>query len=454
MRIVVGGAGEVGYHIARTLRSDDHEIVLIERDPEMVRRAKSLDVMVLEGNAASPELLDRAKIMDADLYIGVTGSDEVNLFGCALAAAKLTETIARVKNFDYTEIDEDDDIFDRVGIKKLFCPELVASDTIIKLISSPWVVDIETFGDGNIHIVQFPVHKKSKADGTAVKDLGLPKPASMVAIQRAGLVGVAKGNMRLMKGDRIVIIINDLNVLPELESLFITKKRRTRVKNVAVFGANNIGVRIAAALEHEKNVILIDESVEKAKAAAMVLKKILPVQGRPTDRKMMADINIGSVDVFIAVDEDERHNILACSMAKKLGASRTIAMVKTADLASILSDVGVDIVINPRWATIAAILQYTHQDEYLAVSLIFKDEAQILELEIRSNSHMVGKSIEKARLPEDSIVAAIVRRGKDEYGQIVRKTKIARKTDILMAGDKLIIFTMRDAIQKLKKALE
>lgn len=452
MRIVVGGAGEVGFHIARVLRSEGHDLVIIENDPEMVKRAKSIDALVIEGNAASPGVLERAMVGNADVYIGVTGSDEVNLFSCAVASTRLVRTIARVNEFEFMG-SEARDAFERLGIKKVFCPDLVSARTLVRLIDTPSVVDIRPMAGGDAFVLVLRASKRSPVANKRISSLDMPPEAKILGLYESGNIIIPRDVYKIRAGQRVVLILNDIDALGRLERLF-GKRSLKRVNTVFISGANDIGIHIAKQLERKRTVVLMDDSPERAEHASRTLSRAHPVVGDSTNTKDMEDAGIASADVFIAASEDEERNALSCFHAKRLGAKRTLAVISNHDLADMASDIGLDIVVNPRWATIGAILESVHEVEYEAVRLMHRDEAQLLALEVSNTSRVIGRPVRSVNIAGEAVVGAILRRGLAPDGRVVRKVKIARDNDLLMAGDHLIVFALREAIPRLRKELK
>ncbi len=452
MRIIVGGAGEVGFHIARVLRSEGHDLFILEKDLDMVRRAKSIDGLVIEGNAASPADLEKAGIQNADLYIGVTGSDEVNLLGCSLAASRLIPTIARVNDFSFVRKDSRD-VFERIGVKNILCPDLVSAGTLVKLIGTPSVVDARPIIGGDAFILVMRLSKKSSMVDRTIGSIDFPSEAKIIGIYEDRSLILPNAGYTLKARQRVVVIVNDMSVLPRLEQLF-ARRSLGKVKSVFISGANDIGIHIAKIMEKKMKVTLMDESKELCEEAARVLEKTYPYVADPTNSRELEEAGIKTVDVFIAAGEDEERNALSCFLARRHGAKRTMAIIDNPDLADMASNMGVDIVVNRRWATIGEILEQVHEAEYNAVLLMDKDNAQLLEIDVGSGSSAVGRPVKSINIRGEAEIAAIRRKGLAEDGTTVKKVKVARDNDLLMAGDQLIVFALREAIPRIKRVLK
>ncbi|MCI0497807.1 MAG: Trk system potassium transporter TrkA [Thermoplasmata archaeon] len=452
MRIIIGGAGEVGFRLARVLRAEGNDVIIIEEDPDMVKRAKTLDVLLIEGNAASPETLDRAQIATADLYIAVTPSDEVNLLSSAFAATRLTKTIVRVNEFEFMT-PEAKDALERLGIMNVFCSSLLSAQTLVNLIEAPSVIDARPVAGGNAFIVTMRATQRSTAAGKSLDSIKFPPEAKVLAIYEERDLIIPREDYMLVSGQRAIIMLDDIDVLPELERLF-GQRSLSRVGKVVITGANDMALFIARQLEDRKDVLLMTDSPEMAEEASRLLDSAHPVLIDPMDSREMDEVGIGSADVFVAAGEDEERNIISCFQAKRLGATRTMAIIRNHDLGKMALDMGIDIVVNPRWTTISAILEYVHEVEYEAIHLIEEDAAQLLELEVASSSDVVGRPVRSVNVAGEVVIGAILRDGLGTDGTSVRKVKIARDNDLLMAGDHLIVLALREAIPRLRRVLK
>ncbi len=449
MYIVIAGAGEVGTTIARSLIEAGHNIAIIERDKVACARAEGLDALVINGNAASPARLEEAYINSADIFIGVTGSDEINMLGCAIAKSKGCKTIARINNMDYINEPIEIEKFKTLGVDTAVCPELVAAIKMSRILSIPSLVDLSIFASGKVQAYDTRIEPGAKIIGRTLKKSGLPTNCNIAAIFRDSDVIIPRGSDVFLPHDRAVCVLSDLGLIKHLEELFGHQERveiKNIVKKVMIIGATRIGLHLGKTLQDQDlNVILIDESEEKCRMASELLPKVLVVHGSGTDREFLLEEGISNVDAFLATTNKEETNILSCLLAKQNNAKRTIALVDRLSIKSMLEDVGVDLMVSPRLATVSTILKYIHRPGLLTVTILSQGEAQVIEYKVTEKSKLRDKPLKKIKFPKNTLVSAVVR---DD------KVIIPRGEHVIKSNDELILFTRTDAYQRLAKLLK
>jgi trk system potassium uptake protein TrkA len=448
MYIVIAGAGEVGTTIGRSLSEAGHNIAIIERDKTACARAESLDALVINGNAASLAKLEEAYIDSADIFIGVTGSDEINLLGCSISKSKGCKTIARINNTDYINEPIEIQKLRNLGVDTAVCPELVAAIKMSRILSIPSLIDLSIFAKGKVQAFDTRIDPGAPIIGRTLKKSALPKECNVAAIFRDADVIIPRGSDVFLPYDRAVIVVSDLEPIRLVEKLFGHKnevKLEQVVKKVMIIGASRIGMHLAKTLqEQDLNVILIDESEDKCRVASEELPKVLVVHGNGTDRELLLDEGISSVDAFLATTNKDETNILSCLLAKQNNAKRTIALVDRLSIKSMLEDVGVDLMVSPRQVTVSTILKYIHRPGLLTVSILNRGEAQVIEYRVTEKSKLRERQLKKIKFPKNTLVGAVVRNA---------KVIIPRGEFTIKVNDELILFTRTDAYQKLSKLL-
>jgi trk system potassium uptake protein TrkA len=448
MYIVIAGAGEVGYTIARSLSEAGHNIALIEQDRGASSRVETLDVLLIKGNAASPAVLDEAYINSADIFISVTGSDEINMLSCAIAKLKGCKTIARINNIDYIEEPIETEKFRNLGIDTAICPELVASIKMSRILSIPSLVDISIFADGKVQALDTRVETGAQLIGRTLQKSALPKNCNVAAIFRDADVIIPRGSDVFLPQDRAVIVMSDLNNVDHIEKLFGHQEKvniKHIVKKVMIIGASRIGMHLAKTLsEQELSVILIDSKEEKCHMASEKLPKVLVIHGDGTNRELLLDEGISTVDAFLATTNKEETNILSCLLAKQHNAKRTIALVDRPGIKSMLEDVGVDLVVSPRLVTVSTVLKYVHRPGLLSVSILNRGEAQVVEYKVTDKSKLRDRILKKVKFPKNTLIGAVVRDN---------KVIIPHGTFKVKMDDNLIIFARTDAFARLEKLI-
>jgi trk system potassium uptake protein TrkA len=444
--VVIAGAGEVGYYVARSLYSEGYEVAIIEADAKAANRAESLDALVVRGNAAATRYLEEAGIREAENFIAVTKSDEVNMVACSIAKSYGVRTIARINHTDYIDRPVSLDKFKLLGIDVAICPDLVAAHKIVRILTSPpALMESDVFAKGKIKVVQVMPGETAPVLGEFIRDIYWPKGANLAAIFRKSDVIVPRGGDSIQAGDRVVIVGDDKAIKETKELLGIRGKlgEDAPIQKVMIAGATRIGVNIAKLLERDVDVSLIEADRQLAEEASAHLSSTLVIQGEPTDRDLLMDEGVASVDSFIGATEAQGKNILSCFLAQKMGAHSTIALIDQLELVDLLYDVGIDLATSPRIATVNTILQYAHQSEDLvSLAVMQQGEARVLELIVHAKSKITGKPLRKIGMPSNSIIAAIVREG---------ATIIPHGETTIDVGDTAVVFARTESIPKLKK---
>lgn len=444
--IVIAGAGEVGFYIARSLYSEGYEVAIIESDEAAANRAESLDALVVRGNAAATVHLEEAGIREAKNFIAVTGSDEVNMVACSIAKSYGVRTIARINHTDYIDRPVSLDKFKLLGIDVAICPDLVAATKIVRILTStPALVESDVFAKGKIKVVQVSPGENAPVMKQPIRDIYWPKGANLAAIFRKSDVIVPQGGDSIQPGDRVVIVGTDSAIRQTKDLLDIRVKwdEDSPISKVMIAGATRIGVNIAKLMERDVDISLIESDPQLAEEASAQLSSTLVIRGEPTDRDLLMDEGVATVDAFIGATGAQGKNILSCFLAEKLGAHSTIALIDQLELVDLLNDVGIDLATSPRISTVNTILQYAHQSEDLvSLAVMQQGEARVLELVVTPKSKVAGKPLRKIGMPSNSIIAAIARDG---------MTIIPHGDTKIEVGDNAVVFARTESIPKLKK---
>ena len=310
-------------------------------------------------------------------------------------------------------------------------------------------MDVDVLSHGRIQVIESRVKKFSRVAGKEIKDIPLPERSNIVAVFRGGEVIIPYGNDRLKINDRIIIIVSNPQSLPEIENLLTPRTKgngdqstKHGIEKVMIMGGTRIGIQLSKFLERRTKVILLDQSEEKCRRASEELGNTLVIQGSGTDEDILIDEGIDKVDAFVAVTHIEDTNTLSSLLAKEYGARKAVAVINRPELKSMFEHIGIDVAISPRLTTVGTILQHTYASDILSMSVLFGGKARVLEMEVGKETKIIGKPLNKIHFPKYTRIGAIVR--KDEV-------RIPKGEDIIMLGDKLVIFCRSDAIQKVEK---
>jgi trk system potassium uptake protein TrkA len=415
---------------------------VIEKRDEACETAERLDVLVVKGNAASPKALSEAGVNKADMFIGVTGSDEINMLGCAIAKTKGCRTICRINTPDYINEPVTTGYRD-VGIDVAVCPDLATAIKVSRMLLVPSMLDADIFAKGRVQVLESTIENTSPVAGKMIKDIEFPEACNIVAVFRNADVIIPHGDDILLPNDRIVAVLGEPNLIPKMEEIIGSQKqvmKKDAVERVIIVGASRIGVHLARLLEGSVNVILIEPSKEMCEASSEVLSKATIIHGSETDKDVLVEEGVAGVDAFIATNPSDEGNMLSCLLAKEYGAKKIIALINRPELKSVLEPVAMT--VNPHLVTISSVLQYARKSDLLSFKMLKEGEAQVLEFKVTNKSKIVSRKLKKAGFPINSIVGAIVR---DDM------VIIPSGEDEIMAGDKLIVFARTESISRLER---
>ncbi len=444
MRIVIVGAGIIGANLAKELSEEKHEVYVIENREEVARRAdEKLDVKVIAGDGADPAILRQAGVEGADLVIAVTTSDETNLIVCSLAAAfAAKKKIARVRRATLNEI------LEQIGHKHFYIdeiinPELEAARAIIRAIESPRSRDVANFAEGKILLRSFLIEKDSPLCGAKVEDLhnkDFPWPFLIVALTRGEETIIPKGDMIIQEQDRVYVLLPSQS-LGEFLSVFNAESRKPQ--KVVVYGATNIGERVAVGLcERVSDVTLLEENREKAEEVAGRLDGVRVINGSAAEEDILKESGIEAVDCFIAVSASDHSNLISAVLAKKMGAKTTLITTQQPDYMSIIEALNIDSVINPRFLAVDQILRIVRGTEVASVTTLVECNAEAMELIPEEGAPITKAPLRNLKVPKGAIIGAVLKGD---------APVLADGGTQIHAGEKVIVFAQEESVSRIQK---
>jgi trk system potassium uptake protein TrkA len=445
VKIIIVGAGEVGYHIAQKLSEENQDVFLIDKDPEKIRRiTENLDVQALLGSGTSPEMLKTSGIKEADMLVAATDSDEVNLIACLLAR-NLNPYILKVARVRSREYLKEKELFsqDLLGVDQIINPESVIVETIRNLMMVPGASDVIDFVEGRVKLIGITIKPDSPFAGRQLLSFkGMEGKVLVGAIVRGEQVFIPHGEDTIRSNDLVYLVVK-ADELPHQFGFFNFENHEGR--RVIVVGAGETGSALASALDQEKmNVKIIDRDAHKCAALAEKLEKVIVIHGDGTDKNLLQEENIQDVDFLVAVTGDEESNVLISLLAKGLGAKKTITRINKLSYIPLVSAIGIDTVVSSRLSAIRAILQYIRQGRIISVTPLKGEHAEAIEAEALETSDIVNIPLAKVKFPKGALVGAIVR-----GDEII----IPRGDSIIKPKDRLIILTVQKVLPKLEKLL-
>lgn len=444
MRVIIVGAGEVGFQLAKFLAAEDIDVVVIDKDKDKLRRiSDDLDVALLEGEGGSPAMLKEAGADDADLLLAVTDMDETNMVACLVAKVmfQIPRNIARIRNHEYFS---NEVLLQSLGINPAISPEIEAAKAIVRLIEVPSASDVEDFEDGNVKVISFRIPSDSKLIGKVFKNIKFTKPKMLIgAIQRGDKVIIPSGNDTIKKNDKIFLPVKRENIDPVIENIGGTADP---AKSVMIVGGGRIGHYVAKTLE-ERNITvkLIERDVERCKFLLKSLNKSIILHGDGSNRKLLEEENINNIDIFVAISNNEELNIMASMLAKSLGVKKIITIINKTDYISLANNLGISAVLSPRMITAGTILKYVRGGNILSLTTMAEGKAEIMEALVKEGSVLIGKTLVEVELPKKTLIGAIIRD---------QEVIIPSGNDKISINDKLIIFTLQESIKQVEKLLK
>ncbi len=439
MKVIIIGAGEVGYELAESIRRKGHDVIIVDKNERACKRARTLDVKVIKGNGARPELLNSLDIEDGNYLFAVTDDNEANLVSCAVAKAAGCKTIARINGLEYIS-KPISRRFSKIGVDYVVSPELLIAKKISNIIVMPSAIDTNLFMGGKINVVEFKVLDNSNVEGKPLKRIRFPPRVNLGAILRGNDVLVPHGDTVLKEGDTLIVMSRGKKAGKQMLKLMGT--HRSDVHDVMIIGATDIGINVAMILEKRGiKVKLIDTSPSRARRAAELLKKVEVVEGDAREKSVLIEEGILRADAFAATTSSEEFNVLVSLLAKIYGVEKTIAVVRELGLKSLIETVGIDMAASPQLVTSRAMLRIARELNPLKAISFHGGDLYILETHISEDSPVVGKKLEDLSISDRCIIGAIIRNG---------RTIIPKGGTDIRAGDEMMVFVTKDDINNVE----
>lgn len=442
MKIIIAGAGDIGFHLAQLLASENQDIVLIDTNPEVLEYAAiHLDVMTLKGDASSMEILQSADVQKARLVIAVTTSEKTNLL-TAMLAKKLgaKRTIARVKTSEYLgEVSKE--TFLGLGVDSLISPNDLASFEINRLINQCTFTDIFEFEEGKIKLVGITLNDQSPIINIPLQRIEHFENQNMmpIAILRGYKTIIPRGDTIMRRGDHVYFIV-EKNHMETLEK--IIDAPQINVQNVMIIGGTSLGMTAAKCLEKDYSVTLIEKDKDRCKELAELLDHTLIIHGDNSNIDLLEAEGLNEMDAFLALTNNSETNIIASLTAKNHGVHKTIAQVENREYIHLSQNIGVDTLINRKLIAANNIFRFVRKGRIEAITSLHGVDAEVIEYVIHKNNHLTKSPIRKLHLPETSLIGGVIR------GE---KSIIPTGDFQLEKDDKVIVFALPQSISKLDK---
>jgi len=446
MKIIIAGAGEVGFHLAKLLSFESQDITLIDTNRESLSYAdKHLDIRVVRGDATSISVLKDSQVDKTDLVIGVTSSETTNITVCVLSkqlGAK--RTIARITNTEF--IDNKEEVgFTKFGIDELISPESLAANEIELLLNQSGFNDTFEFDEGALTMIGLTLSRTATFVGKSVKEIGTEFPALKyvpIAIQRFGTqyTLIPRGDTLFKEGDQVYFTTTKTGV----DHIYkLSGKVREDIKNVMILGGSNIGKKTAKDLcKRSFRVKLIESDKDKAFEIADDIPNCLVIHGDGRNVELLQEESIDDMDAFISVTGNSETNIMSCLVAKSKGVKKTIALVENMDYFQLSHSIGIDTLINKKLLAANNIFRHVRKGEIVAMTMLNNMNAELLEFVVTYSSAVCDKIIKDIDFPRSAVIGGVIR---NDEGII------ALGDFLIKNGDRVVVCCLPQAIKKVEK---
>lgn len=447
MKIVIVGAGEVGYHIASRLALENKDVVVVDKNVDALRRvAENTDVQTIAGSGSSPSILEEAGIRKAEILLAVTNQDETNLVAC-LVADMLSPTTIKIARIRAADFDQYYETFKNQPphIDTVINPEIEVVKTIERLMRVPGAADVGEFAKGRIQFVGIYLDRNARLAGVRLSELPekIGQRRLLIAvIVREEEVIIPTGKDKLLPGD-LIYFICEQKQLSEILTIF--EKRAKPAKRVLIIGGGRIGYRLAVRLEKQSiHCKIIEKNASRCAELSEKLNRTVVLHGDGTDHNLLSEENIADIDVVITLTNDEETNILSSLLATTMGAGKAIIKISKFSYFPLMKAIGIEQVVSPRLSAINTILQHIRRGKVLSAVSLKGEQAEVMEVVALETSDIVGTPLRRISFPKGAIVASIIR-----GEQII----IPTGDSVIEPNDHIIIFAQRRAIGAIEKIL-
>lgn len=441
MKIVIVGAGEVGTHLARMLSKENHDIILLDEDPEKLQRISSqIDLLAITGFANSFKDLEDAGVAKADLFIAVTPFEDRNVVACLIAkdlGAK--RTVARVNNGEFLN-EKNRERITQFGVDEIIYPENLAAREIVNSIKQVGTREMIEFSDGKLTMMGIKIRENAPVVNHTLEEISHNNPdIRAVAITRGKNVFVPHGQDKILNGDIVyfITIKEKKNLVFELAG-----KQIFEVKNIMIMGGSRIAQKAAEKLGDEYNIKIIESNRDRCIKLAGKVRNALVICGDGRNLDLLKEESLNEMDAFVAVTGNSETNLLSCHLAKSFGVKRTVAEIENIDFLDMAEGMGIGSIINKKLLAASYIYKYTTGASVAQVKCLTATDAEVFEFEILTESKITKKPLKDLSFPEDAIIGGIIR---NNFGYV------ATGDTHVQIGDLVVVFALTSSINKMEK---
>jgi trk system potassium uptake protein TrkA len=449
VRVVVIGAGLVGSTVAADL-DDEHEVVVVDRDPERTEELTySLDVLAIEGDGTSTAVLEEAGIADADMVIASTDDDETNIVACATAEILSDAfTVARVKNVEYLRTWQRST--GAFGVDFMVCTDLLTAEAIVRVAGVPAARDVDRFAGGKVQMAELEIPEGSPIAEQTVAEADRFDSLTFAAVFRGEETLLPEGTTVIEAGDRVLVIGSPDSVgafAGEVAAESAVAGAAGPASEVVVVGGSEIGFHVARLLgQRGFSPRLVERDADRAREIAEELPETMVMESDATAVEFLEREHVGEADMVVAALDADEKNLLVCLLATRLGVERTVAVIETAAYADLFEAVGVDVAVSPREVVAEEITRFAREDRTENVALVGRGEAEVLEIQVGSESVLADRPIRESvpALPDGVVVGAIIRDG---------EFVVPRGDTRVEIGDNVVLFVAAAVVDEVSTAI-
>ena len=441
MKVVIAGAGEVGTHLARMLSRENHDIVLLDDEPEKLAQiSRDVDLLTITGSAHSFSDLKQTGLNKADLFIAVTPSEERNVLACIMANyLGVGRTIARINNSEYLQ-ERYREKLRNLGIQELIYPESLAAKEIVSSVKLTGTRQMIEFSGGKLILLAIKIRSNAPIVNHTLEELAFRiKDVLAVAIKREKETIIPQGKDYIRNGDIVFFVTNRSaqNMVFELAG-----KELYEIKNIMFLGGSRIAQKTIEKLGDQYRIKVIEESKERCDLLADKFENVLVINGDGRDMELLKEEGLEKMDAFIATTGSSEINMLSCHLAKTYGIKRTVAEVENFAFMGIAEGMDIGTLINKKLIAASYIYRFTLNAEISTVKCLTASDAEVFEFVAKPGARITQKKVKDLDFPSEAKIGGIVR---DNHGYV------ADGNTQIMEGDKVVVFTMPSGIKKLEK---
>lgn len=449
MKVIVCGAGQVGFHIARHLSLENNDVTVVDQTADLIRKmGDTLDVQAIVGHASRPDVLEQAGAEDADMIIAVTYADEVNMVACQVAHSlfDVPTKIARVRHQSYLH-PMWSNLFsrDHMPIDVIISPEIEVAHAVTRRLEMPGAFEMIPLVDGKVKLLGVRCEEDCPLVNTPLRQLTQLFPDLNIVI-----VGMVRDDRpifpsaddQMIAGDQVYFVVDSAQAVRAMTAF---GHEETEARRLVIFGGGNIGMFLAEEVERNHPWVktkIVEADPERAEAIAAKLDRAMVLNGDALDQELLEEANVSHTETVVAVTNDDETNIIASLLAKRQGAQRSITLINKADYETLISTLGIDVVVSPRNITVSTILQHVRRGRIHSVHTLREGFGELIEAEALETSPLVGSPLKDVKLPSGVLVGAVVREG---------EMITPRGSTVIQAHDRVVLFAAAEAVRKVEK---